>query len=629
LARRVDGKEWANKAINPPRESAPLTTNPVRLDAQFKLFSSDLTDGWLFQDANPSLSECGPQGFINLYRRDNATGAREAIITSAPLASIPSDYRIELQGSSADGSRAVFRANAKLTPDAGGGENYRLYMHVRDPEGGCGTVRLLSREPNGSLSATHASAGTPSVPAEYRQNTVVRAISADGARVFFSLELATLGPLNLRVNADREQSPVAAGKCSDPELGCTLRITTVPAQFWTAATDGSLGIYSVGGELFEYDVAKALAGEAASTSIAKGLKGVVGASEDAARIYFVSTEAIGGEGTAGQPNIYLYRRNESGAERYRFIATVSSQDLGAFRYFGFGIGSSDPIKNGTRLTHDGSHLAFVSTASLTGYDNTDVVDGRSAQEIFLYDAEADDLVCVSCNPSGARPAGRLFEDGPLARRVAAMLAPAENQTFFPRALTEDGDKLFFESFESLLPRDVNETMDVYEWQRADSAAECQAAGAELFAPKSGGCLSLISSGQDEVDSEFADASPDGTDVFIRTASSLVPQDPGQVDVYDVRVGGGLPTPVLPGPPCETPGNPAACPKGVPPRPSEQTPASSSGQSTGNVIPPKPCRKPKVRKKGKCVKPRKGNTRKAKNNKKGSKRANGKSGGAGR
>ena len=52
-----------------------------------------------------------------------------------------------------------------------------------------------------------------------------------------------------------------------------------------------------------------------------------------------------------------------------------------------------------------------------------------------------------------------------------MMAPGETQTFAPRALTEDGGKLFFESFESLLPRDVNEAMDVYEWQRAASADE--------------------------------------------------------------------------------------------------------------------------------------------------------------
>ena len=47
-----------------------------------------------------------------------------------------------------------------------------------------------------------------------------------------------------------------------------------------------------------------------------------------------------------------------------------------------------------------------------------------------------------------------------------------------------------------------------------------------------------------------DATPSGSDVFIKTASSLLPQDPGLVDIYDAREGGGLPLPPPPPPPCE-------------------------------------------------------------------------------
>ena len=65
-------------------------------------------------------------------------------------------------------------------------------------------------------------------------------------------------------------------------------------------------------------------------------------------------------------------------------------------------------------------------------------------------------------------------------------------------------------------------------------------GAELFAEQARGCLSLISSGQDASDSEFIDADRDGSDVFIRTSESLLPQDPGLTDVYDARIGGGFP-----------------------------------------------------------------------------------------
>jgi hypothetical protein len=616
---------WTSQAMNPPRESVALTTNPLRLDGQYKLFSEDLAGGWLFQDAEPTLDACAPAGFINLYRRDSASGSYEALIPNAPTNVMPSsDYRLEVQGVSADGSRAVFRANAKLTGNAAGGNEYQLYEHVGDE--GCGQLRVLSMMPNGKPSTENASAGTGSGPAEYHEGTVTRAVSSDASRVFFTLSAtpAGTGPLHLRINADQEQSPVSAGKCTDPSLGCTLKVSASAARFWTAAVDGSKGIYSAGEELFEYDVAKALAGEAASTLIAKGSLGVVGASEDASRIYFLSSEAIEGEGVAGKPNLYLYEPGQSAPERYRLVATLSQGDLSGFQHFGFSLGRPEPIRNGVRLTPDGDHLAFVSTTSLTGYDNTDAADGRPALEVFLYDADSGDLACVSCNPSNAQPQGREFgPENSVIRRVAAMMAPGETQTFTPRSLTEDGDKLFFESFEQLLPRDINHTGDVYEWQQAEDAKACEEAGAELYAAKSGGCLSLISSGQDEVDSEFADASADGSDVFIRTASSLVPQDPGQVDVYDVREGGGLPTPPLPGSACETAQNPAPCPQGALAPPAVPSPASASGKSTGNPVPPKLCRKPKVRKKGKCVKPHKG-----KGKKKGSKKA-GKSGGAGR
>jgi hypothetical protein len=158
------------------------------------------------------------------------------------------------------------------------------------------------------------------------------------------------------------------------------------------------------------------------------------------------------------------------------------------------------------------------------------------------------------------------------------MAPGQNQFFAPRTLSADGNRLFFDSFEALLPRDTNGKGDVYEWQRAGSQSECDEMGAELYVPSSGGCLSLISSGQSPSDSEFADASPGGSDVFIRTSSSLLPQDPGQVDLYDARIGGGLPQRV--GPPAACEGE--ACQGPLAP-PNDPTPASSAFEGAGNVV----------------------------------------------
>jgi 6-bladed beta-propeller len=612
MARRgSDG--WKTEAINPLRQLPSLAKNPIlKLDVQYRMFSPDLAEAWLSNDADPPLDECAPEGFINLYHRDNATGTYEALVPRKP-AKVNNDYRLELQGVSTDGTHAVIRANAKLTKDASnatdsdGGSFYQLYEHIRDPEGeSCGTLRLISFKPDGTPMSSDTSVGMPDGPAEYRKSRVTNAVSDDGSRVFFSTgsTTATSDSLYVRVNADQPQSAISGGKCSEPEKGCTLTISATKADFWDASADGSRTIYAVGEELFEYDVEKALAGEPAKTLIAGAVPievGTAASSGDLSRVYLISHEAIGGEGEAGKPNLYLYEPGKTGAERYRLVGTLGERDISSVELFGLGIGTRVPIQNGVRSTLDGAQLAFVSSASLTGYDNTDAVAGKPAIELYLYDADDNELRCVSCNPSGARPLGREFREGASVRYVSAMMPPGESQTFAPRVLAPDGSHLFFESFEALLPRDTNGKADAYGWERAANQAECDAMGAELYVESAGGCLSLISTGKSPVDTEIADATPDGSSVFLRTAESLLPQDPGQVDVYVARVNGGFPQP---------PAQPAACEgeacQGPIVPPDDPTPASLDFRGAGNADekaakPKRRCPKGKVRRKGRCVK----------------------------
>ena len=617
LATRTAGG-WSTHSLNPPRTSIPVTSGQImKLTMPYKAFNPDLSSGWLMQNTEPPLDECGSPGFINLYRRDLETGEYEALTSAgAPIGTLQ-DYRLEVQGISDDGTHAVFRANAKLTEDAAssGGTNYQLYEHVADE--GCGELRLVSYLPNGkpvNPKATPASAGgSVGQPGENLDSQVARGVSADGSRVFFTLgdtALAAEGRLYVRVNADKEQSPVSVEepkpkvftyKCTDPNLGCTLQITTEDAQFWTAATDGSKAVYSIGSSLYEFDTEKALAGEPASTLIAGGLiagRGVAAANDILSRLYFVSGEALGGEGEEGKLNLYL---REGGG--IRLVATLG--DFGSTPFLALKVGAPSMISNSVHMTVDGSHMAFVSNSSPTGYDNADAAGNGPVYEVYIYDAETDEVHCISCNPSGARPrAARVLSFGEI-YPISAMMPPGESQHFSPRALTADGNRLFFESFEALLPRDTNGKADVYEWQRADGEKACEEAGAELYVLSAGGCLSLISSGQSPIDSEFADASPDGHDVFIRTQSSLLPQDNGLIDVYDARINGGFPQPPLPPAACEG----EAC-QGPLNAPDDPTPASSAFEGSGNVKEEPTasrCRKPKVKRKGRCV-TRKGHKR---------------------
>jgi hypothetical protein len=388
-----------------------------------------------------------------------------------------------------------------------------------------------------------------------------------------------------------------------------VQLAASGAQFWRAASDGSKAIYTLGdfgggkGELYEFDL-----GSKSSTLIAKGVPGVTGASEDLSRLYFVSSEALAGGAQAGKPNLYL----REGGSPLRLVATLASSDLDSLSKFGFSAVNAKPIKRGVRTTADGGRLAFVSRAPLTGYDNKDVGDGTAELELYVYDVGTNQLHCISCNPSGARPAGRKFKDGPAELRVAAMMAPADNELDSPHDLSADGSRLFFESFEALVPRDGNGKGDVYEWEQAESQAACEAIGAELFVASAGGCLSLISSGQSPSDSEFLDASASGSDAFFKTGSSLLPQDPGLVDIYDARVNGGLPTPPPSTVPCEGEAcqSPAAAPEDSTPSSSVARPGNVPAQGASSRCPKG---KHKVKKNGKykCVKKKKGGSRRSK------------------
>jgi hypothetical protein len=246
----------------------------------------------------------------------------------------------------------------------------------------------------------------------------------------------------------------------------------------------------------------------------------------------------------------------------------------------------------------------MAQGSPTGYDNPDVNNERADPEVYLYDAAANGgegkLVCASCNPSGARPVGSDFDPSEGEFWAAAQLPVWESSLYQPRALSEDGSRLFFQTSDSLVPRDTNGVKDVYEWE-APEAGTCEES-TPSYSPQNGGCVDLVSSGKSSKESSFVDASPDGHDVFFATLSSLLPQDFGLVDIYDARENGGFPAPQSPPAACEG----EAC-QSAPEAPNDPTPASSSFEGAGNVkeepstMPTvSHCAKGKVKRHGKCV-----------------------------
>jgi hypothetical protein len=214
-------------------------------------------------------------------------------------------------------------------------------------------------------------------------------------------------------------------------------------------------------------------------------------------------------------------------------------------------GDYPPATGTARVSADGSHLLFVSSAEPTGYEN------NGASEVFLYGPPPGGggalLTCVSCNPTGERPQGPSSIPGAIANGEGA----GATRVYKPRALSSDGSRVFFDSSDRLAIQDTNGRPDVYEWE-APGAGACS---------REGGCVGLISSGRSGEASSFVDASANGSDAFFLTDSSLYPLDPGSFDLYDAREGGGFPVP-----PAAIPCNGDAC-QPLPEAPDDPTPGT--------------------------------------------------------
>jgi DNA-binding beta-propeller fold protein YncE len=605
VASRDPGQGWLSHGVSPPQGLMVLNVG-LGAEVQFRYFSPDLCNAVLLDATDPPLDPAAPAGFANFYWPRGLCGGSEAYdaLSTAPPPSIkPPAFIPDLQGATADGRCAAFNAPEQLTPDANpdvaggdqGGTNLQLYKSCD------GVLSLVSALPGGEASKANNSLGTGNGE-RIRHASVANALSENGSRAYWTAGDG-VGPLYVRAEqpGGGEVTLPVSGAVSPGESG----------RFWAASEDGSRALFTAAGSLYEFSLGEE-GGELVSgvSLVAGGAVGVMGASEDASRAYLVSTQALpaapnpqGASPHAGSPNLYL--RDIAGeAEELSFVGTLSADDARIATFVAPSPLHASPFRHIARISPDGRHLAFTSSASLTGYDNTDASSGKADAEVFLYSAGAvGELACVSCNPSGARPSGRelLLEATPTGVWAASSIPGYALELYGSRVLSDDGSRVFFNSFEALAHGDTNGKADVYQWEElgAGGSHGCDE-GDTTFDSAAGGCISLVSSGQSPAGSEFVDASADGADVFFATSSSLVAQDPGLIDIYDARAGGGFPPPAPPPAPCE--GEACQPPAAVPPAP----PTASSIPGPPN----EKAKKAKKKKKG-AKKHRKGKGKKGK------------------
>jgi hypothetical protein len=633
LARRGGAGGWRSEDITPPHTTAtPLAAASGR---EYKLFSLNLERALLEpRDATPHSPQASER---TPYLRENdepptytplVTG-KEGPANVPPGTEFGGDPlnfsgHVTIAGASPDLRHVVLKSITPLAPGATAGLNNESLYAWKGGQLSKVSVKPVSE--GGATVAAQLGSGVASVR---------RAISDDGSRVFWStVSSGSSNALYVRdmdreetVRLDVVQAGPGAGDANPVFQGAngegTVALFTDSHRLSEDAGGAGRDLYLCevrveGGEL-GCDLTDLTAETAAAEESAE-VQGLVSAmSDDATRAYFVAKGVLdsqpnghGDSAVPGQPNLYRWQEGSGN----RFIATLSEEDS-------LNWGSSGPLipvqafRVSAAASPGGRYLAFMSQGSLTGYDNRDARSGELDQEVFRYDAFADQLICASCNPTGANPVGLRGSEGlqqPYfdpqqlwqGRALAAVLPQATrlwlggSSLYRSRAIHDNG-RLFFNAADSLVPADSNGQWDVYQYEPTGTG-DCSASSIGAATSRSAeGCVSLISSGADEEEAAFLDASLGGDDVFFYTAAQLSVTDEDQeVDIYDARVD-GIPATLTPNAECL---GEACQPAAI--APNDPTPASTSFKGRGNPKPAarKRCGKGKrlIRRKGKarCV-----------------------------
>jgi hypothetical protein len=507
LARR-GSTGWATTAISPPGEALHPRLNgiPLSLDATPQLdrvlfATNHFGNGTVLVPDHYVLAMREADGTVRQVSRGSLGGT--------------TDYPVYYGGMSKDGRHVVFGTGAPIEPGAIDFPN-STSLNLYDHDLATGVTRLVSvlpdGTPDGTPSPTGGELGLPFFVggnASYIERASRTAVSEDGSRIFFT-DAALTERLYVRVDGVRtlEISDVPPGSGSD---GATFEGATPDGDhvFFTADAQLTGDAPASGTSLYRYDLNAAGTG-GALTFLAGGMDvpgttGFVGSSDDGQVAYFVSHEALDGAAVPNEPNLYV-----SNHGTVAFLGQLAAGD----RVTVVEDQQTQRAAPQARVTPDGRHLLLQSSAQLDP-----AFDPAGHAQVYLYDDADGALACVSCGPSPATAGAALTTTD-----VAAALHP-------PRNLADDGSWVVFETAESLVARDRNGRIDVYE--RRD-----------------GGAPTLVSSGSGAHDQHLFAVSPDARDVLVSSYERLAASDvDSSGDVYDARIGGGFPLPPKDQPAC--------------------------------------------------------------------------------
>ena len=310
------------------------------------------------------------------------------------------------------------------------------------------------------------------------------AVSADGSKVFFTAPDPFASGLHcsasdspqvyMRLNGETTVEVSARENGGAPKY---------PAVFVGAAADGSKVFFVTRSELtkdavqlgtrepelYEYDteategerLIRVSRGYSESGPVEGDVTSVVAISADGSAVYFDASGDLAPGGEHG--GLYRYDTNTGVTS---FVAPEQGYPSAESS------GGGAPWYNGA-IHDNGSEVALDLHADYyTTADGEFLLFGP-----YRYDAATGSIVCVMCNPDGAGP----IRGASFTRSAVRGDNPAGGP---PSPMSENGEYVFFDTAEPLVPQATNGKLDVYEWHD--------------------GVISLIGSGEDPSNSYFLD-----------------------------------------------------------------------------------------------------------------------------
>jgi hypothetical protein len=464
-------------------------------------------------DFNIPLSKTVNTG--QLYVRINANSTVQLNTSERTAPATPQDA--EYWDASVDGTRVFFTSTEPLTDDAPAGPA-KLYMWKQAGDDETQSVEV------------DATGGTFTL-AFHGQATGPIAFDASPEDVEGALEqLTTVKPGNVSVGG----GPGAAAPYEVTFTGDFAGANVAQLSASGAGLSGGAATASVATTVPVENLTYLSVDEEAADGGAQVVAGVVGASASGHRVYFLAKGQLV-EGAPAVPVLGLYLWEEG---QVRFVGRVDAAGDSQGMLHGTSIGvviQSHITPGGDLMFGTSTGDGLLSVRGGVDYDHgpaecpIEVTLLNGCVELYVYDADEDDLQCASCNPSGAAGTANAAT-----RAIVPELSSApSSHPYFNRALSDDGRYAFFSTAERLVAEDTNGVTDAYVYDT------------ETEEP------SLLSSGESSSRSFFMDASADGGDAFFLTAEALSGWDVDSTyDLYDARVGGGFPEPPPPPPSCQ-------------------------------------------------------------------------------